>query len=323
MNKVKIGIIGAAGYTAGELIRILLNHPNVELTSLQSGSNAGASITDVHQDLVGETTLTFDKHIDLQNVDLIFLCKGHGESAKILKENPAILNKKIVDLSQDFRLKGDHDFVYGLPEVAKAEIQKADHIANPGCFATAIQLGCYPAIKEGLVKGDLHISGITGSTGAGQSLSATSHFSWRSNNATVYKALQHQHLHEVGEMLQAAESGWNAAIQFIPYRGAFTRGIITTSYFDTEASQDELIATYQKAYAESVFTFVVDENPNIKQVVNTNKALVFPKVIDGKGVVVSVIDNLLKGASGQAVQNLNLMMGWDEKTGLNLKSTFF
>ena len=321
--KIKVGIIGAAGYTAGELIRILLNHPNVELTSLQSESQAGKKIWNVHKDLIGETDLTFTEEIKTKDLDLVFLCKGHGESKNILEQNPSILNLKIIDLSQDFRLHGDHSFVYGLPEVNRDKVKTSSHVANPGCFATCIQLGILPAVKKNIVKGDIHISGITGSTGAGQSFSATSHFSWRSNNASAYKVLKHQHLLEVGESVKTANSGWNDSIHFVPYRGAFTRGIITTAYFETDVATDSLLEQYQEAYEMHPFTIVIDENPDLKMVINTNKAVVYPTVIDGRAVIISVIDNLLKGASGQAVQNMNLMMGFDEKLGLDLKSTGF
>ncbi|NQZ76359.1 MAG: N-acetyl-gamma-glutamyl-phosphate reductase [Ekhidna sp.] len=318
---IKAGIIGAAGYTAGELIRLLLNHPEVEVSLAQSESQAGKPLYEVHKDLLAETDLVFSKDLDQLDVDVIFLCKRHGESKKILDQYPTLLSKKIVDLSQDFRLKGVHDFVYGLPEVHGDVLRGAQHIANPGCFATCIQLGLIPAIKSGLVSGRVNTSGITGSTGAGQSLSATSHFSWRSNNASVYKALKHQHLLEIGETF--SDLGFDQKLLFVPYRGAFTRGIITTSHFETSASSDEIIEMYQTYYAEHPFTHTVKSNPDIKQVVGANKCLVYPQVIDGVAIIVSVIDNLLKGASGQAVQNMNLMHGLDETTGLNLKSTAF
>jgi N-acetyl-gamma-glutamyl-phosphate reductase len=319
--KTKVGIIGAAGYTAGELIRLLLNHEGVTLELLQSESQAGLPITKVHQDLIGETDLVFEKNIC--SCDVYFLCKGHGESAKILAEYPELLNAKVIDLSQDFRLAGEHDFVYGLPELDREEISKASHIANPGCFATSIQLGLLPAFANQLVKSDVHTSGITGSTGAGQSFSLTSHYSWRNSNASVYKALTHQHLQEIGETVIGLDVAFSGSINFIPYRGAFTRGIITTSYFDTDATEAELIEIYQSYYQDALFTHVTDVNPDVKGVVNTSKALVYPKVINGKAVVISVIDNLLKGASGQAVQNMNLVMEFPENQGLQLKSIAF
>ena len=320
---IKAGIIGAAGYTAGELIRILVHHPEVEIVLAQSESQSGKLLSEVHQDLVGETGLCFSKEIASEDLDVIFLCKGHGESSRIVEENPSMLNKKIVDLSQDFRLEGEHDFVYGLPEINRAKIVGADHIANPGCFATSIQLGFLPAVKSGFIEGEVSISGITGSTGAGQSLSPTSHFSWRSNNASVYKPLKHQHLNEIGETVTSLDTSFNKKISFVPYRGAFTRGIITTTHFEAPCSQDELIASYQQLYSDHPFTHVVAKNPDLKQVVGTNKCLVYPQVIDGTAIIISVIDNLLKGASGQAVQNMNLLFGLEEKTGLKLKSIAF
>ena len=320
---IKAGIIGAAGYTAGELIRILINHPEVEIVLAQSESQSGKKISDVHKDLIGETNLQFSELIESEDLEVVFLCKGHGESSKILDKHPELLEKKIVDLSRDFRLQGSHSFVYGLPEINKLVIEESDHLANPGCFATSIQLGLIPAAKSSLIKDNISISGITGSTGAGQSLSATSHFSWRSNNASVYKPLKHQHLAEIGETLKSIQSGFDKDLLFVPYRGAFTRGIITTSHFQTNASQQELIDAYNEVYKDSAFTHVVDQNPDLKQVVGTNKCLVFPQVIDGVAIVISVIDNLLKGASGQAVQNMNLMFGFEESLGLKLKSTAF
>ncbi|MEP1097604.1 MAG: N-acetyl-gamma-glutamyl-phosphate reductase [Cyclobacteriaceae bacterium] len=323
MEKIKVGIVGAAGYTAGELIRILINHPKAELISLQSESQSGLRIDEVHTDLVGETDLLFSSEIRTSGVDVLFLCKGHGQSLELIKSFPELLETKLIDLSQDFRLPGDHYFIYGLPEINREEISSATHVANPGCFATCIQLGILPAIKEGIVDGDIQISGITGSTGAGQSFSQTSHFSWRSNNASVYKPLTHQHLKEIGAAVAEENNQWNGSINFIPYRGAFTRGIITTSYFSTNASEEELQTVYRDAYADASFTHVSRKNPDLKMVVNTNKAIVHATVIDGQGVVISVIDNLLKGASGQAVQNMNLLFGLDEKVGLNLKTSTF
>jgi N-acetyl-gamma-glutamyl-phosphate reductase len=323
MEKIKIGIIGAAGYTAGELIRILVNHPQVEITIALSESQAGKAISSIHTDLIGESDLTFASDLNPDQADVFFLCKGHGESKKIIDSNPALLSKKIIDLSQDFRMAGSHDFVYGLPEINRKTIAKASHVANPGCFATCIQLGILPAIQAGIGLGDLHISGITGSTGAGQGFSSTSHFSWRQNNSSVYKPLEHQHLLEIGQSIIQLNSGFENEVQFIPYRGAFTRGIICTTYFETDASEEELLAVYRLAYKDHQFTHVLDQNPDLKMVVNTNKALIFPSKIGNKAVIVSVIDNLLKGASGQAVQNMNLMCGLDETAGLKLKASAF
>ena len=323
MEKINVGIIGAGGYTAGELLRILIHHPKVETVCAQSESQSGKPVTAIHTDLIGETSLTFTSDVNAESADVFFLCKGHGESTKILENHPALLEKRIIDLSQDFRLAGSHDFIYGLPEFKREAITQANHIANPGCFATCLQLGILPAITNGLVKGEVHISGLTGSTGAGQSFSKTSHFSWRNSNASVYKALTHQHLKETGQSILELDPEFDQSVNFIPYRGAFTRGIIVTSYFDTAADEQELIAAYRNAYDSSAFTFVTDQNPDLKMVVNTNKAVVQVKKIGSKALVVSTIDNLLKGASGQAVQNMNLIFGLDEKTGLHLKSSGF
>jgi len=323
MEKVKIGIIGAAGYTAGELIRILINHPNAELTSVQSESQAGKLVSFIHHDLIGDTDLTFTGDIDANAADVFFLCKGHGESKKIIDANPELLSKKIVDLSQDYRLAGDHDFIYGLPEFNIEQTKGASHVANPGCFATCLQLGILPAIEAGIITGEIHSSGITGSTGAGQSFSRTSHFSWRNSNASAYKALTHQHLKETGETAVNLNSSFDHGINFIPYRGAFTRGIIVTSYFETDLSEDELKGIYQAKYESAAFTHVIEENPDLKMVVNTNKCVVKVAKEGSKALIVSAIDNLLKGASGQAVQNMNIMLGLDEKTGLKLKASAF
>ena len=320
--KIKVGIIGGAGYTAGELLRILLNHPEVEITVVQSESNAGSSVSSVHKDLF-QTDLIFSSEINCDKFDVIFLCKGHGESTKIIDRFPELLDKKVIDLSQDFRLKGNHNFVYGLPEVNRDQIEKVNQVANPGCFATSIQLGLIPAVKNELVKGDIHVSGITGSTGAGQAFSSTSHFSWRNGNASVYKPLTHQHLLETTETLTKTGNSFDKAIYFIPYRGAFTRGIITTSYFETDTDEKGLIEMYSEFYQNHPFTYVSKENPDLKMVVNTNNALVYPKVVDGQAIIVSVIDNLLKGASGQAVQNMNIVCGLNEQEGLQLKASSF
>ena len=320
---IKVGIIGAAGYTAGELMRILVHHPEAEVVLAQSESQAGKNVTEVHKDLIGETDLAFSREIAGHEAAVFFLCKGHGESKIIMERHPALLEKKIIDLSQDFRLKSNHDFIYGLPEINRDELSNVDHIANPGCFATSIQLGLLPAVVSDSIIGSVSISGITGATGAGQKLSDTSHFSWRSNNASVYKPLTHQHLFEINETFKSVNTDFNSTLHFIPYRGAFTRGIITTSHFETSLSERQLLESYQRFYSDALFTHVVEENPDLKQVVGTNKCLVYPRVIEGTAIVVSVIDNLLKGASGQAVQNMNLQFGLSEKSGLNLKSTVF
>lgn len=320
---IKIGIIGAAGYTAGELIRILINHPQATIVVAQSESQSGISVDAIHRDLVGEIDLKFSKDVDFEELDVIFLCKGHGESLKYVSQNPIPAKLKIIDLSHDYRLKRDgNEFVYGLPELNKDQIKFSNKIANPGCFATCIQLGILPAAKAGIIKGEVHASGITGSTGAGQSLSATSHFSWRNNNMSVYKAFSHQHLGEIGESVLQI-SGATTKINFIPYRGNFTRGIIITSYFDSDISLESAKDLYRNFYKSEPFVHVVEDNPDLKQVVNTNKAIVYLEKHDGKIMVISMIDNLLKGASGQAIQNMNLMFGLDEKTGLNIKSAGF
>ncbi|MEM8896211.1 MAG: N-acetyl-gamma-glutamyl-phosphate reductase [Bacteroidota bacterium] len=320
MSKISVGIIGGAGYTAGELTRILLNHPNTEIVYSQSESNAGNLISSVHQDLIGESDLKFTADFD-QEVDVVFLCKGHGQSRAFLSENELPGNPKIIDLSHDYRLKDTSEgFVYGLPELNGEAVQNANKVANPGCFATCIQLGLLPAFDANAVQGDVSISGITGSTGAGQSLSRTSHFSWRNNNTSVYKALKHQHLLEIGETVVQLDADYQNQLLFIPYRGNFARGIITTSHFKTSISDEELFKCYSDYYGSAKFTHLTDQNPDLKMVVNTNKAIVFPQVIDGTAVVISVIDNLLKGASGQAVQNMNIMFGLDESQGLNLKT---
>ncbi|MEL6557374.1 MAG: N-acetyl-gamma-glutamyl-phosphate reductase [Bacteroidota bacterium] len=320
----KIGVIGAAGYTAGELIRILLNHPDVGEIHCQSNSQGGKKVTEVHTDLVGECDLVFEQSIIYEGLDVIFLCKGHGQSVKFLEAETLPDQLKIIDLSHDFRLKkAGNDFTYALPELNKNSIKTSNKLANPGCFATAIQLGLLPAANSNIIKSDIHVSGITGSTGAGQSLTPTSHFSWRNNNISVYKAFVHQHLQEIGESLTQTSDGTSYKVNFIPYRGNFTRGIITTSYFSTDASLEEVETIYEKYYQEAVFTHVTDRNPDLKQVVNSNKALVYLEKHDDQLMIISMIDNLLKGASGQAVQNMNLMFGLEENTGLKLKSTAF
>ncbi len=320
--KIRVGIIGAAGYTAGELLRLLVNHPVVEVSWIQSESQQGKFVYDVHKDLFG-LDLQFISEIPTDSCDVVFLCKGHNESKNILKSNPELLSLRIIDLSQDFRLIGDHDFAYGLPEINKEKIKESDHVANPGCFATAIQLALLPAIKVGAVSSDVHISGITGSTGAGQSFSETSHFSWRNNNASVYKALSHQHLNEIQETILGTNSKFDQKLNFIPYRGAFTRGIITTACFSTDLKEQEFKEVYRAAYKDQPFTHVVETNPDLKMVVNTNHALISGEIIDGTAVIISVIDNLLKGASGQAIQNMNLIFGLEETSGLQLKASAF
>lgn len=320
---IKVGIVGAAGYTAGELIRLLLNHTEANISFAQSDSQAGKFIYELHSDLIGETDLKFTEGADLNSADVIFLCKGHGESSKFIGKNSIPDHLKVIDLSHDFRLKKEgNDFVYGLPELNKSQVKESKRIANPGCFATCIQLGLLPAAKAGIINSDIHISGATGATGAGQALSPTSHFAWRNNNISVYKPFKHQHLAEIGESLEQV-SGKGYPMNFIPYRGNFTRGIIITSYFDCNVSLGEANKIYNDFYADEPFVFMVQSNPDLKQVVNTNKTVVYLEKHGDKLMVISLIDNLLKGASGQAVQNMNLAFGLDEQMGLKLKSSAF
>lgn len=323
MGDIRVGIYGAAGYTAGELFRILIYHPHVRVVCAQSESQAGKPISNVHTDLIGETALVFDSNIDWDNIDVLFMCKGHGESKSYLQSVKVPAHVKIIDLSNDFRLKADADgFVYGLPEVFRKQIRTTSKLANPGCFATCIQLGLLPAADVGLIKSEIHTTGITGSTGAGQSLSSTSHFSWRNSNMSIYKAFTHQHLGEIGETLNFL-AGNELTVNFLPFRGNFTRGIYVTSYFDSDITESEAYALYDKYYESHPFVHVTKVNPDLKMVVNTNKAVIYLKKEGKKLLVVSMIDNLLKGASGQAVQNMNLMFGLDETVGLNLKPVGF
>lgn len=326
--KIKAGIIGGAGYTGGELIRLLINHPQVDLAFVQSGSNAGNPLHKVHSDLVGETNLLFsaEHHFD---IDVLFFCAGHGEAKKFVQANDIPGTVKLIDIGNDFRLKadavqGNRTFVYGLPELNREQIVAASNIANPGCFATAIQLGLLPLAQAGQLA-DVYTTGITGSTGAGQSLSATSHFSWRANNIQAYKTLTHQHLGEITESLVQINANGEGmpAVHFVPWRGDFTRGIFVSSTVKTNLSLDELYAMYESFYAGAAFTHVTRSAIFLKQVVNTNKCVIQLEKEGDTLVVHSVIDNLLKGASGQAVQNMNLMFGFDERAGLKLKSTYF
>ncbi len=325
-GKIKAGIIGGAGYTGGELIRLLLNHPGVEISFIHSRSNAGKAIYTVHQDLIGETDLQFSAELN-EGIDVLFLCLGHGESKKFLDENNIPGSVKIIDLANDFRLTanathGSRQFVYGLPELNKEQIKSADNIANPGCFATAIQVGLLPLAKAGLLK-DIYTTGITGSTGAGQSLAATSHFSWRANNIQAYKTLTHQHLGEIGESLISLQPATGIDLSFVPWRGDFTRGIFISSTLSCDLSLVELNKLFEDFYKDHPFTHLSKDPVFLKQVVNTNKAVIQLEKAGSKLVVHSSIDNLLKGASGQAVQNMNLLFGVDETTGLNLKANYF
>lgn len=324
MKKIRAGIIGGAGYTGGETIRLLLNHPDAELTFVHSRSNAGNPLYSAHTDLLGETEITFTDTIEA-NVDVLFLCLGHGESKKFLAENKISNSIKIIDLSQDFRLGesiGGRQFVYGLPELNRDKIRAATNIANAGCFASALQLALLPLAKAGTL-GEVFATGITGSTGAGQKLQDTTHFTWRANNVSAYKTLTHQHMKEINRSIKQLSPSFNSAINFIPWRGDFTRGIFISSCITNESSLDELIPLYKEFYEGHPFTIVADEMIDLKQVVNTNKCLIHLEKEGNKLVVHSAIDNLLKGASGHAVQNMNLMFGLDETSGLKLKSIVF
>jgi len=329
-KKIQVGIIGGAGYAGGELIRLLVNHPAVEIVAIHSKSNAGNAVSAVHGDLVGENNLFFsgdDGFLKDGSVDVLFLCVGHGDAKKFLTENQVNSKTKIIDLSQDFRLKAndtfnERQFVYGLPELNKKAIQSASNVANPGCFATAIQLGLLPLAEAGLLD-DIYTTGITGSTGAGQSLSETSHFSWRVNNIQAYKTLEHQHIKEITQSLQQLQHINKPDLSFVPWRGDFSRGIFISSQLSCDLSLEELNKLYIDFYAAHPFTTLSTEPIYLKQVVNTNKCVLQLEKAGSKLVVHSVIDNLLKGASGQAVQNMNLMFGLDETTGLKLKANYF
>ena len=365
---LKVGILGAAGYTGGELIRLLLNHPEAEIVFANSESNAGNLFSDVHEGLLGETEQCFTAEMPFDKVDVVFFCFGHGKSEAFLKEHSIPANVKIIDLAQDFRIKGNHDYVYGLPEIHREEIAKCQHLANPGCFATCIQLGLLPLAQAGLLTKDIAVNAITGSTGAGQKPGATTHFSWRNNNLSVYKLFTHQHLHEICQTLNelkpataphvidTLDEGFEAegiTVDFIPYRGDFARGIFCTEVVTLEKQtlsptlphngegdhldgsphekgdvrQDreglDIVALYKTFYEKAAFTHYSDKALDLKQVVNTNKALVHVEVFGRKVVITSMIDNLLKGAVGQAVQNMNIMFGIDERAGLNLKASAF
>ncbi len=324
---LEIGIIGGAGYTAGELIRLLLNHPKANINFVYSTSNAGNKLHKVHKDLIGSTEISFTSQINTK-VDTLFLCLGHGNSTTFLEKNNFSKNTKIIDLSNDFRLFTDKnfegkDFVYGLPELDKTVIKTAKYIANPGCFATALQLAILPLAAKGLLNNDIHINAVTGATGAGTSLSATTHFTYRDNNYSHYKAFNHQHLGEINQTVNQLQTNFNAEINFIPNRGNFSRGIFATTYTKYDGSLDDAIKIYKEYYKNAAFTFVSDEEIHLKQVVNTNKCLIHLAKHGTKLLITSAIDNLLKGASGQAVQNLNLMYDFEETLGLNLKASYF
>lgn len=320
---IKAAIIGAAGYTGGELIRILLQHPKVEIDFCYSRSQHGKKVYEVHNDLLGDTKLVFTNEIN-PRVDVAFLCLPHGDAKLFVANNSFSPTTKIIDLSNDFRLKSDeNDFIYGLPELNKNAITEARRVANPGCFATAIQLALLPLAQQNLLQSDIHISAITGSTGAGILLNEATHFTWRNNNISAYKIFNHQHLGEIGESILQLQNSFKHSINFIPYRGNFTRGIIATLYIDFEGSLDVAKAMFSRFYADAKFVFISEKNIDIKQIINTNKCLLYLEKHDNKLVIVSIIDNLIKGASGQAVQNMNLMFGFDETEGLKLKSVAY
>jgi N-acetyl-gamma-glutamyl-phosphate reductase len=324
---LEIGIIGGAGYTAGELIRLLLNHPKTNINFVFSTSNAGNKLYQVHQDLMGSTEISFTSEINA-NIDVLFLCLGHGNSTSFLKKHPFSSTTKIIDLSNDFRLTKDRNlegksFVYGLPELQKETIKKANYIANPGCFATALQLAILPLAANNVLQDDVHIHAVTGATGAGTSLSKTTHFTWRDNNFSHYKAFNHQHLGEIHQTVQQLQTNFNSDINFVPNRGNFSRGIFATTYTKFEGSLKDARNLYKAYYKDAAFTFVSDESIHLKQVINTNKCIIQLEKHDNKLLITSTIDNLLKGASGQAIQNMNLMYDFEETLGLNLKASYF
>jgi len=324
---LQVGIIGGAGYTAGELIRLLIHHFKAEINFVYSTSNAGNKISAIHQDLVGSTSMKFTNTIN-SDVDVLFLCLGHGNSTAFLEKNMFSLKTKIIDLSNDFRLKKDEvfdgkTFVYGLPELQKEKIKTADYIANPGCFATALQLAILPLANNGLLNDNVHINATTGATGAGTSLSKTTHFTWRDNNFSYYKPFTHQHLGEIHQTVNQLQNNFDSEIIFMPNRGNFSRGIFATIYTKFEGGLEDAKSIYNKYYKDAAFTFVSDEDLHLKQVVNTNKCLIHLHKHGNKLLITSIIDNLLKGASGQAIQNMNLMFGFEESEGLNLKANYF
>ena len=321
---IKVGILGAAGYTGGELIRVLLQHPEAEIVFANSESNAGNKVYDVHEGLLGDTEMTFTSEMPFDKVDVVFFCFGHGKSEAFLKEHTIPENVKIIDLAQDFRIASpEHDYVYGLPETHREAVKNCNHLANPGCFATCIQLALLPALKAGMISGDIHVNGITGSTGAGQKPGATTHYSWRNDNISVYKTFRHQHLLEINQTIQELQPGYDGRVLFIPQRGCFARGIYVTAYAKCDASIEEVQQVYADYYADAAFTHFTTKSPDMKQVVNTNKAVVYVEKYEDQLLMISCIDNLLKGAVGQAVQNMNLMFGLDERCGLMLTASAF
>ncbi len=339
MGKIKVGIVGSAGYTGGELLRVLIYHPEVEIVFANSASNAGKKVYAVHNDLLGDTELTFSSDFH-SNIDVLFLCLGHGDARKFLDGNSVDVSVKIIDLSQDYRLRDNQvfaagGFVYGLPELNREAIKAAQYVANPGCFATNIQLALLPLAKAGLLPNQIHVNATTGSTGAGQKPGTTTHFSWRNNNLSAYKSFEHQHLQEISESLDQLQAGYlpsgedtllaraQQRINFVPQRGDFARGIFSAIYVDAALSEEEAYQIYQDYYASHPFTFVSEQNIDLKQVVNTNKSIMHLEKHGDKLLILNATDNLLKGASGQAVQNMNLLFGLDERAGLNLKPTGF
>ncbi|MDR1645428.1 MAG: N-acetyl-gamma-glutamyl-phosphate reductase [Tannerellaceae bacterium] len=321
---IRIGIIGGAGYTAGELIRLLIRHPDAEIVFIHSTSHAGDKVADVHGDLFGETNLSFTGDLPLDDVDLLFFCTAHGDTKKFIDAHPLPEKLKVIDLSADYRIRSEeHAFIYGLPELNRRQICKSKYVANPGCFATCIQLAVLPLAKHLMLGSELHVHAITGSTGAGVRPSATSHFSWRSDNISIYKPFEHQHLAEIRQSLLQLQHSFRSPINFIPVRGNFTRGIFATTYIDTRISLDEIRRIYDTYYDDHSFTFLTDRNPDLKQVVNTNKCLLHLQKHGDKLLIISMIDNLLKGASGQAVHNMNLLFGLEETVGLHLKPSGF
>jgi N-acetyl-gamma-glutamyl-phosphate reductase, common form len=321
---IKVGIIGGAGYTAGELIRLLINHPDVEIVFINSTSNAGNKITDIHEGLYGETDMAFTDELPLDKIDLLYFCTAHGDTRKFMESHTLPENLKVIDLSMDYRIASDeHDFIYGLPELNRRRICQSKYVANPGCFATCIQLGLLPLAKNLLLNGDVSVNAITGSTGAGVKPGTTSHFSWRNNNMSIYKPFSHQHVPEIKQSIKQLQNSFNSDIDFIPYRGDFARGIFATLVVKTNVTLDEIKRMYIEYYEKDSFVHVVDANVDLKQVVNTNKCLIHLEKHGDKLLIISCIDNLLKGASGQAVHNMNLMFGLEETVGLRLKPSAF
>jgi N-acetyl-gamma-glutamyl-phosphate reductase len=321
---IRIGIIGGAGYTAGELIRLLINHPDAEIVFIHSTSHAGDLVADVHSGLFGETDMAFTDKLPLDTIDLLFFCTAHGDTKKFIESHPLPHALKVIDLSTDYRIRSEeHDFIYGLPELNRRQICKSKHVANPGCFATCIQLSVLPLAKHLMLNSELHVHAITGSTGAGVKPGETTHFSWRSDNVSVYKPFEHQHLAEIRQSLVQLQHSFNSAVNFIPLRGNFTRGIFATTYISTKIGLAEIRHIYKTYYDDHSFTFLTDKNPDLKQVVNTNKCLLHLQKCGDKLLIISMIDNLLKGASGQAVHNMNLLFGLEETVGLHLKPSGF